>query len=195
MKVKHLDREETLKLIEIFRKRIDFNNTLNAYVRKFMKARGLDTYSAFNGYHDEPTEEMKQEMIAILTQDKLGDVSWMSQQLKKEYASSCAEIFGQVYSPAVNRYVLSDLHDLEKHLKELEQASQNRNEENSMFKVERDLNSNRLNLYFEDIPEYEVRTLLKRNGFKWSSYLGAWTRQLTQNAEISLEKLKKDLDI
>ena len=193
MKVKNLDRDTTIQYIELLKKRIDFNNLLNNFVRKYMKEHNLDGYGKFNGYHDSPTIEMKEALLNIHLNDALCDMSWMSEELKKEYAQSCAEIFGQVYSPAVNRYVLSDLHSLEKHLEELEVASQTRNEHNEMFKVERDLATNRMNIYFDGIPSFEIRNILKKNGFKWSSYLNAWTRQLTQNAEKSLLKLKSEL--
>ena len=190
MKTKHLDRNTTLELIDILKHRIEFNNEINRFARKFMKQRGLDTYGAFNGFHDAPTQEMKDELEKFL--DK---ATWMSDKLKAQYRGSCSAIFGQVYGPHVNRYVLGDLHDCEAHLTELESAYQNREETNSEFRVERDLNSNRLNLYFDSIPELEVRNLLKRNGFRWSSYLGAWTRQLTQNAEDSLATIKKEMQI
>lgn len=195
MKVKDLDRDTTIKLIDLLKKRIEFNNVLNKYVRKFMKDRGLDSYTKFNGYHDAPTDEMRKEFDNIFDNNSLGDVSWMSDSLKAKYKASCAEIFGQVYSPAVNRYVLDDLHDCEKHLAEIEKAASAREEENDVFKVERDLATNRLNIFFDDIPEPEVRAILKRNGFRWSNYLGAWTRQLTDNAEKSLETIKRELQV
>ena len=188
MQVKNLDRDTTIQLIDTFKKRIEFNNTLNAFVRKFMKERGLTSWRDFNGYHDAPTQEMIEALRNILdSQD------WMSDRLKAEYRGSCSAIFGQVYGPHVNRYVLGDLHDLEKHLSELESASQNRDEENELFKVERDLATNRMNLFFDDIPSFEVRDILKANGFKWSPHIQAWTRQLTANAEKSLEKIKSIL--
>lgn len=185
MKVKDLDRDATIKMIEMFKKRVEFNNELNSFVRKFMKERHLES---FNGYHDMPTDEM----ISVL-QSMLDSQEWMSDKLKLAYRSDCSAIFGQVYGPQVNRYILKDLHDLEKHLDEIEKASQNRDEENEMFRVERDLNHNRLNLFFKEIPCFEARTILKRSGFKWSPYLGAWTRQLNDKAEKSLENLKNIL--
>ena len=188
MNVKKLDRDTTIKEIDLLTKRINFNNDLNRRVRKLMKEWGLDDWHKFNGYHDVPTLEMRQELDNILsTQD------WMPDTLKNVYKGSCGAIFGQIYGPHVNRYVLSDLHDLERHLEELEKASQSRDEENEMFRVERDLATNRMNLYFDGIPSDEVRTILKKNGFRWSPYINAWTRQLTQNAEASLEKIKSIL--
>lgn len=188
MKVKNLDRNQTLKLIDALKTRIGFNNELNSRVRKFMKK--YDINNTFNGFHDEPTKEMIEMLDSILAEQ-----DWMSDTLKVEYKRYCAEIFGQVYGPHVNSYVLKDLHDCERHLKEIELAANSRQEENEWFRVERSLESNRMNIYFDSLPELEVRTLLKKNGFKWSPYLNAWTRQLTNKAEDSLNKIKKELKI
>ena len=190
MKTKHLNKEQTLELIEYYKKRIEFNNKLNAFARRFMKERNLNNYKVFNGYHDAPTQEMIDSLNDILNQQ-----DWMTSNLKASYKGSCAAIFGDVYSPAVNTYVRNDLKDLEKHLEELEHSANNKEEENSEFRVVRDLDSNRMNIYFEDIPNEETRTILKRNGFKWSFYLKCWTRQLTQNAESSLNKVKQEMNI
>lgn len=41
----------------------------------------------------------------------------------------------------------------------------------------------RIQLIFPDKPDYNTRTTLKKNGFRWSPREGAWQRQLTRNAE------------
>lgn len=190
MNVKKLDRDATLEMIDFLKTRIAFNNELNKKVRKFMKERGLDDWHKFNGYHDEATLEMKEFLNDILSKE-----TWMPEKLKEEYMSYCAAIFGQVYSPAVNEYIRNDLHDCERHLAEIEKAAGARTEDFGEFTVKRDLESNRMNLYFDYIPSPEVRALLKSNGFKWSPYLEAWTRQLTDNAEKSLERIKKAMGL
>ena len=185
MKTKELDIATTKKYIELFTKRIDFNNKLNAFVRKYLKAHNLES---FNGYQDVATDDMR-----VTLEDILREQNWMSDKMKTNYMSYCTEIFGQVYSPAVNTYVLKDLHDCEKHLKELESALESGDEEYEDFKVVRDLMSNRLNIIFDYIPEERIRSSLRRLGFKWSPYLSAWTRQLTPQAEKSLEEFKKEM--
>jgi len=201
MNVKNMTKEQALEQMELLKKRIDFNNKLNTFVRKFRKENSIGTIHdkeakvKFNGFWDEPTTEMKQAMIDILTKDKLGDLSWMPQQMKKNYAQSTSAIFGQVYSPAVNTYVLKDLHDCEKFLATFDKAVEKGDEENDLFKGERDTNENRLNLYFDSIPETEVREKLKHFGFRWSPSRSCWTRQLTQEAENSLARLKKELEL
>lgn len=41
---------------------------------------------------------------------------------------------------------------------------------------------NRLQIRFDDIPEESTRARLKANGFRWSRYNGVWQRQLTPRA-------------
>lgn len=50
----------------------------------------------------------------------------------------------------------------------------------------------RLQLIFDDKPSDEIRTGLKRNGFRWSPRFTAWQRQLTLNAEKSFDRLVED---
>ncbi len=42
--------------------------------------------------------------------------------------------------------------------------------------------ANRLQIIFDSKPGEEMRTLLKKRGFKWSPRFGAWQRQLNNNA-------------
>lgn len=186
---KNISKEQAEEMVSYLRKRVDFNNLLNKHVRKFMKDK-----PHFNGYHDEPTEEMRNDLLLILSGNALCDMSWMDLGDKKEYASYCREIYGQVYSPAVNTYILERIHRLEKHIETLSSAEGATKEEHGDFTVERDLESNRVNIRFDSIPEPEVRATLKSNGFRWSPYLSAWTRTLTGNAEYSLSKVIKELE-
>lgn len=48
---------------------------------------------------------------------------------------------------------------------------------------------NRLQILFDEIPSNEIRTELKRNGFRWSPKFSAWQRQLTGNAIFALKRL------
>lgn len=188
MKTKNMDRDTTIKAIELLKLRLEFNNKLNKFVRKYMKIH--DPKNTFNGWHDAPTDDMKTQLLNLLNQE-----DWMPNVVKCSYFGSCAAIFGQTYGPHVNRYILTDLHDCEKHLEEIEKATVIGREENSEFKVVRDLSNNRMNIYFDDIPEQEVRKCLKKNGFRWAPHYNCWTRQLTQEAEKSLERIKAQMQL
>lgn len=190
VETKKMDRDVTLEAIAYLTKRIEFNNEVNRMARKFMKAHGLDSYGAFNGFWDEPLPEMREELAKILE-----TADWMDADDKKIYMGHCSQIFGGVYSPSTNTYVRERLHRCEEHLKEIELSATARTEEFADFTVKRDLGSNRMNLFFEYVPEPEVRKILKENGFRWSPYLNAWTRQLTANAEKALNRIKMELEV
>ena len=49
-------------------------------------------------------------------------------------------------------------------------------------RAEADKEDNRLRLYFDEKPSEEQRSTLKCNGFKWAPSVGAWQRQLNDNA-------------
>jgi len=49
-------------------------------------------------------------------------------------------------------------------------------------RAEADKADNRLRLYFDEKPSEEQRSKLKCNGFKWAPSVGAWQRQLNDNA-------------
>ena len=48
--------------------------------------------------------------------------------------------------------------------------------------VEANQEENRLQIFFDHKPDEEVRTALKANGFRWAPSVGAWQRQLNDNA-------------
>lgn len=49
-------------------------------------------------------------------------------------------------------------------------------------RVEANTEKNRLQIFFDEIPDEDVRKELKSCGFKWARSQGAWQRQLTDNA-------------
>ena len=52
---------------------------------------------------------------------------------------------------------------------------------------------NRIQLYFDNIPDEEVRKELKHRAFKWSRREGAWQREFTENAIKATNILIKDV--
>lgn len=61
------------------------------------------------------------------------------------------------------------------------------------FSVKENVDLMRLQLFFEDKPEPEVRDILKHRGFKWSPRNGCWQRQLNDNARYALRHLLEEL--
>lgn len=56
-------------------------------------------------------------------------------------------------------------------------------EEHDGFQIVRNVEIDRLQILFDEIPAEDVRSALKSNGFRWSPRYKAWQRQLTNNAE------------
>lgn len=57
-------------------------------------------------------------------------------------------------------------------------------------KVVANADINRLQIFFDEIPDDETRQELKGRGFKWARSEGAWQRQLTDNAIYSASRVK-----
>lgn len=48
---------------------------------------------------------------------------------------------------------------------------------------------NRLQIFFEAIPDDDTRAALKSHGFRWTRSVGAWQRQLTDNAVYAAKRI------
>lgn len=57
-------------------------------------------------------------------------------------------------------------------------------------RVEANMDANRLQVFFDEIPPEDVRSALKSNGFHWARSAGAWQRQLSANAIYAASRVK-----
>jgi hypothetical protein len=53
----------------------------------------------------------------------------------------------------------------------------------------------RLQLFFDGKPDDDTRQEVKRSGFRWARSIGAWQRQLTNNARYSLRYISKPVKV
>ena len=65
---------------------------------------------------------------------------------------------------------------------------------NKLFKVVKNTELMRLQLIFTDKPNDEVRTILKKNSFRWSPKNNAWQRQLTENGMFALKRVVNEIN-
>ena len=65
---------------------------------------------------------------------------------------------------------------------------------NKLFKVVKNTELMRLQLIFTDKPNDEVRTILKKNSFRWSPKNNAWQRQLTENGMFALKRAVNEIN-
>jgi|31_taG_2_1085359.scaffolds.fasta_scaffold04572_6 hypothetical protein len=78
-------------------------------------------------------------------------------------------------------------------LEQLEKMETKKVEINGVEVVE-NVEANRIQLIFPGKPEAEIRTLLKRNGFRWSPRFGAWQRHLNNAGRYAAETVLKNLE-
>lgn len=99
------------------------------------------------------------------------------------------------YPPYMLQNNNANIHRVEGRLRELKVAKErgSREEENRYFRVVENTEIMRLQIFFDEKPVQDIRSILKKNGFKWSSKNGCWQRQLTDNARYSLERIKKEI--
>ena len=57
-------------------------------------------------------------------------------------------------------------------------------------RVEMNREDNRLQVFFDGKPDADARAELKSNGFRWAPSVGAWQRQLTDNAIRAADRLE-----
>jgi hypothetical protein len=90
----------------------------------------------------------------------------------------------------------SNIHRIEGRINELKRLKDNGTQEynNKFFKVVENTELMRLQIFFDDKPEEDVRSTLKSGGFKWSPKNGCWQRQLTSNAKYSLNRIIEKLE-
>ena len=90
---------------------------------------------------------------------------------------------------------LANIKRIKARIAELEDAAtvEDVSEKHEGFEFE--ISDNRVRFYFPSVPSGEVRSLLKRNGFRWAPSVGAWQRQASKNgravAEYVLPQLKE----
>ncbi len=99
------------------------------------------------------------------------------------------------YPPYMLQNNNANIHRVEGRIKQLKAAKErgNREEENRYFRVVENTEIMRLQIFFDEKQVQDIRSILKKNGFKWSSKNGCWQRQLTDNARYSLERIRKEL--
>lgn len=62
-------------------------------------------------------------------------------------------------------------------------------------KVFQNEETNRLCIAFDAIPEQEMRTKLKSNGFRWAPSVGVWQRQFTDNALYAIRRIQEIIEV
>ena len=111
-----------------------------------------------------------------------------TEQIQKLTADMANRWHGRVATQPYEPYKLinnnADINRIKSRIEELTQRS-NTDYPDWQFNggtVKSNTQDNRLQILFDEKPDADLRTELKRNGFKWSPTAGAWQRQLNHNA-------------
>ena len=90
-------------------------------------------------------------------------------------------------------YLNADIRRLKDRIKEIQELEELQFEDIAFTDGKAILNReiNRLQLLFDTKPNEEIRTLLKRHGFKWSRYEGAWQRLYNKNGIYAVKSVIK----
>ena len=87
---------------------------------------------------------------------------------------------------------LASIKATSKRIKELKTAKENQELEGFEFEggeVTANYDMNRLQIYFDEKPDENLRSKLKSNGFRWAPCQEAWQRQLTENALYAAKRI------
>ena len=142
----------------------------NAYYRKHKTMKG------FKNYTDEQAENLDKEIAA----------NWYEKPFAPyELTNNNAKI----------KNTKARIAELERLKNEAKTAAEQPTDEynTELFKVVENAEIMRLQLIFDGKPDAETRTILKKNGFKWSPSNTAWQRQLTDNAKRAVKRVIEEL--
>ena len=119
-----------------------------------------------------------------------------SEQIQKLTASMQNRWYGRAATQPFEPYSLqnnnAEINRLKKRIEELTRKSE------TAFvgwqfeggKVEANTQDNRLQVFFDGKPDESTRNELKGNGFRWAPSVGAWQRQLNNNAFFAANYVK-----
>lgn len=140
-------------------------------------------------------EKMKATNRAVRMKDKikgdqkLTDLGYSEAEIKELRSPDfCGRIGYPDYELSNNN---ANIHRIEGRIKSLKKAKEagTQETENEFFKVVENTDAMRLQLFFNEKPEAEVRDILKHNGFKWAPSQSAWQRQLNSNGRYALKRV------
>ncbi len=61
--------------------------------------------------------------------------------------------------------------------------------------VDANVSENRLQIFFDSMPDDDTRAALKSHGFRWARSVGAWQRQLTDNAVYVAKRIIPPVEV
>lgn len=117
----------------------------------------------------------------------------------KDYAIELLNEYNQKCKEDCNKVIFTPRHKIWKQLESIEEVKRAKEEEKAQgitdlfsgegYKVVNNHEAERVQILFDEKPDEETRTRLKRNGLKWSPRFGAWQRKNTYNGLRDVKRL------
>ncbi len=162
-------REMLTDRLEHLQAELDRDKKLNAYWRK---------HKTFIGCPD--ISESRAEKLTQETNEMLNRCAWITKPFPDYELTSLRDKIKRTQER---------LEELDRRQATAENPDSGNNEKFDGGEIIRNIELDRLQIIFDEIPSAEIRAALKDNGFRWSPKNKAWQRQLTSNAENALQKL------
>lgn len=91
-----------------------------------------------------------------------------------------------------------NIHRIEGRLKQIKEVKEKGDSEQDYsdlgFVLKENAEIMRLQIIFDGKPEADVRSILKKNGFKWAPSQGAWQRMLNSAGKYAFKRVKEELE-
>lgn len=138
-----------------------------------------------------PKQPRKEEIDALTT--KLRAAGLPDDEIKEAFRG---DLSGKLGFPSYHlRNHAANIERNRKRLEELEKASLRESTERMVgpIRLVESVEDNRIRLFFPAKPDEGTRQLLQKRGFKWAPSVGAWQRQLTDNARYAAHAVLREL--
>jgi hypothetical protein len=161
------------------RKSIEAQEKAEYYAQKAENARNSTTI-----FSDDPEAVTK-------LQEKIQASEALRERIKEENATARKEKREQPHPPFVLSNLGQNIGTMKRRLMDLQQRErlETKEEKIGAVTIVRNVEENRVQIFFPGKPDEQIRQNLKSNGFRWSPRHGAWQRHLTSHAVHLARKL------
>ena len=165
------------------RKGFEASNKAEYYENKL---KGLDNSNVISSDDDKAIMKLK---------EKIEHLEEQRTSIKEHNKKSRKDKTLKPYRSYVLTNLGANIRSTKKRLIKLESLANKENKEhtiNDMAVIE-NYEENRLQVFFDGKPNFNTRTELKRNGFKWSRYNKAWQRHLNNAGRYAVRNVTDEV--
>ena len=183
------------KQVAALNRNMEEYNKIQGYINK-IKSIGMGGISS----DDDDVLEQLEEKLAYMERDhtemKNMNAYWRKHKTLEGYPGISKTLRDKTFTrQPFSQYTLQNSNQNMKRIKDRIQELKTRNEkpwEGWAFDgglVEMNYQDNRIQIFFDEKPDSDKRTQLKRNGFRWSPSNMAWQRMLNRNGVFAARRI------